>query len=137
MKATAIYETVLYASDLKANVSFYSDVLGLELLSQNELMAVLKIGPQYLLLFDPTKSSVPDRLVPSHGTEGSGHVAFAMQVNELASWQAHLETHKIEIERVVEWESGKRGTSIYVRDPAGNSVELAPTILWSYLESHS
>jgi hypothetical protein len=34
----------------------------------------------------------------------------------------------VPIEREIEWDEG--GTSIYVRDPAGNSVELAPPTIW-------
>ncbi len=134
MRAKAIYETVLYASDLEASVRFYRDVFGIEVLSQTELMAVLRLENQYLLLFDATKSSVPGRLVPSHGMSGQGHIAFAMQEHELPSWRDHLQSLNIEIEQEIQWE-GNRGTSIYVRDPSGNSVELAPTIIWSYLHN--
>jgi hypothetical protein len=37
----------------------------------------------------------------------------------------------VEIEREVDWDEG--GTSLYVRDPAGNSVELAPPTIWGGL----
>jgi catechol 2,3-dioxygenase-like lactoylglutathione lyase family enzyme len=39
-----------------------------------------------------------------------------------------LEQAGVVIEQVVEWDQGSR--SIYFRDPAGNSVELAPPTLW-------
>ena len=45
-----------------------------------------------------------------------------------ADWRAHLAAHNVAIEMEVNWEQG--GTSIYFRDPAGNSVELAPLTLW-------
>jgi len=35
------------------------------------------------------------------------------------------------VEKEINWEDG--GTSIYFRDPAGNSVELAPATLWNNL----
>lgn len=59
---------------------------------------------------------------------GEGHLAFAMREEELGDWQIHLAEHKVEIENLVEWDDG--GVSIYVRDPSGNSIELAPTTLW-------
>ena len=128
-----VYETVLYADDLESAAEFYTKVMRLKLLSQTELMLVLSIGENYLLIFDPLKSSLPGRLVPSHGCEGQGHVAFAVAEPELQAWRMHFAEHGVEVEKEVEWDSGRRGRSIYVRDPAGNSVELAPPILWSYL----
>ena len=133
--AQRIYETVLYADDLDAAAQFYVEAIGLTLLSQTELMLVLAVGENYLLVFQPDVSSVPGRLVPSHGSTGTGHVAFVANERELPGWRERLRKAGIEIEKEVEWDEGRRGRSIYVRDPAGNSVELAPPMLWSYLES--
>ncbi len=130
IQAKHIYETVLYANDLDAAAKFYVEGFGLTLLSQNELMIVLGIGERYLLIFDPEKSSAAGRDVPAHGCTGQGHVAFVADSSELPEWRKRLGAAGIEIESEV-----SRGTSIYVRDPAGNSVELAPSVLWSHLES--
>jgi len=46
----------------------------------------------------------------------------------LDEWKKHLADHGVEIEKEVEWPKG--GKSIYFRDPAGNSVELATRGLW-------
>ena len=54
--------------------------------------------------------------------------AFAARPDALDAWRAHLQEHGVAIEMEVNWEQG--GTSIYFRDPAGNSLELAPTTLW-------
>lgn len=135
VQAQQIYETVLYADDLAAAADFYRDVMGLPLLSQNSLMLVFGVGENYLLVFDPERSSVPGRAVPSHGTTGSGHVAFRTPPEELPDWRKRLAEAHIEIETEVDWADGARGRSIYFRDPAGNSVELAPPILWSYLHN--
>ncbi|MEM7475388.1 MAG: VOC family protein [Planctomycetota bacterium] len=128
-----IYETVLYAPDLDATAKFYQSILGLKLLSQTELMLVFAVGKNYLLVFDPKKSSTEGRLVPSHGCSGEGHLAFTVEADELSGWREKLALANIEIEKEVEWSEGLRGRSIYFRDPAGNSIELAPPILWSYL----
>jgi catechol-2,3-dioxygenase len=133
--ATRTYETVLYADDLEAAARFYTEGFGLKLLSQNDLMLVLGIGENYVLIFDPQKSSIPGRDVPSHGTVGNGHIAFVAEAEELPAWRERLKQANIEIESEINWgKDASRGTSIYVRDPAGNSVELAPPILWSYLD---
>ena len=127
-RAGAIFETVLYARDLEAIEKFYVDVMGLPLLERSELMAIFKCGPGVLLVFDPDLAGRPGRDVPSHGTEGEGHVAFAMPQSELDAWRKHFADLGVDVEMEVDWKPG--GTSLYLRDPAGNSVELAPSTLW-------
>ncbi len=128
MKTDRIFETVLYADDLTAAEEFYRDVLGLEILNRLELMLVFCCGVGVLLIFDPKKSGVPGRDVPSHGAIGPGHLAFAAREDDLDLWRNRLIERGVEIESEVEWECG--GLSIYFRDPAGNSIELAPPTLW-------
>ncbi len=128
MKADRILETVLYADDLTAAERFYRDALGLEVLDRSELMVVFRCGGGVLLIFSPKKSGVPGRSVPSHGAIGPGHLAFAAREDDLDSWRSRLIESGVEIESEVEWERG--GLSIYFRDPAGNSIELAPPTLW-------
>jgi len=70
----------------------------------------------------------PGRGVPSHGAQGAGHIAFAMPVADLDRWREHFQASGVPIEMEVAWPEG--GRSIYVRDPAGNSVELAPPTIW-------
>jgi catechol 2,3-dioxygenase-like lactoylglutathione lyase family enzyme len=66
--------------------------------------------------------------VPSHGAEGSGHVAFSVEEGALDAYAEELGSRGIEIEREIEWKPGAR--SLYFRDPAGNSVELVEGELW-------
>ena len=47
---------------------------------------------------------------------------------DLPAWRDRLAAARVEIEAEIEWPRG--GRSIYVRDPAGNSVELAPAGIW-------
>ncbi len=128
MKATRVFETSLYADDLGAGEAFYRDVLGLEVVSRSERLISFRCGDGVLLLFDPkvTKSSGSD--VPSHGALGPGHIAFALRRGDLQRWREHLAERGVAIETEVDWPDG--GRSIYFRDPAGNSVELAPGTLW-------
>jgi catechol 2,3-dioxygenase-like lactoylglutathione lyase family enzyme len=128
MRATHIFETVLYADDLAAAERFYTEVLGLELYSRFDVAISLRCQGGVLLIFDPARASLPNRGVPSHGARGPGHLAFAANPDDLVAWLDHLRAHNVAIEMEVNWEQG--GTSIYFRDPAGNSIELAPPTLW-------
>ena len=128
MKATRIFETVIYADDLAAAERFYTEVLGLEKYSGFGVAVSFRTAFGVLLIFDPVKASLPGRDVPSHGARGPGHLAFAAHPDELDGWREQLKAHDVAIEMEVNWEQG--GTSIYFRDPAGNSIELAPPTLW-------
>ena len=126
--ALRVFETVLNADDLVAAEDFYREVMGLEVISRSELLVSFRCANSVLLIFNPAQSSQPGREVPSHGTTGAGHVAFALRPEDFDSWKGRLDAAAVAIEQVVEWEQG--GRSIYFRDPAGNSVELAPPTLW-------
>ncbi len=128
MEADRIFETVLYADDLIAAKRFYSQVLGLSLHRESELFLVYRLQSSALLIFDPKLSTEESRAVPSHGCRGEGHIAFAASREEIEAWRRHFIDMGIQIEEVVEWSEG--GQSIYVRDPAGNSIEFAPPTLW-------
>jgi catechol 2,3-dioxygenase-like lactoylglutathione lyase family enzyme len=121
---------VLYADDPARAAAFYSEVLGLPLLEEpDELAAVLGLEDgSVLLIFNPALSAAPGRRVPSHGAEGAGHVAFAVRDGELDAYAEDLRLRGVEVEREIEWKPGAR--SVYVRDPAGNSVELVEGELW-------
>ena len=125
MRPRRVYETVVYAADLAAAIAFYRGVLGLRQVDDGAFR--LDDGGM-LLLFDPASSSRPGRPVPSHGATGAGHVAFLVAEGELDAWRESLRAQSVELEQEKEWPGG--GRSIYVRDPAGNSVELVEGDLW-------
>jgi catechol 2,3-dioxygenase-like lactoylglutathione lyase family enzyme len=128
MQPSKIFETVLYAEDLAAAERFYHEALGPEVIVRNDLTVAFRCGAGVLLIFDPRKSGAPGRDVPSHGTTGVGHIAFAAKQEELDAWREQLRQAGVPIEGEVDWDEG--GHSIYFRDPAGNVVELAPPTIW-------
>jgi catechol 2,3-dioxygenase-like lactoylglutathione lyase family enzyme len=125
-----VYETVLYADDVSGAAAFYADVLGLRLVDgPDELAAGFRLDDGgVLLIFDPSRASLSGRPVPSHGTTGGGHVAFSVEGGTLEEWGQALRERGVEIELERGWARG--GRSIYVRDPAGNSIELVDGDLW-------
>src|ERR1051325_7807086 len=128
MQPGRIFETVLYAEDLAAAERFYHEAVGLDVIGRGNLLVVFRCGTGVLLIFDPRKTAVPGREIPSHGASGAGHIAFAAKPADLDAWRKQLHEAGIAIEREVAWPEG--GRSIYFRDPAGNVVELAPPTLW-------
>ncbi len=132
MQAKGILETVLYGSDLETLEHFYVDNIGLKRIAGTPgRNVVLQCGNSALILFNAKASSQPGGMFPAHGTEGAGHIAFVIKEDELEAWHAHLAAKGITIEKEVKWDEG--GISIYFRDPAGNSVELAPPTIWGGL----
>jgi predicted ester cyclase/catechol 2,3-dioxygenase-like lactoylglutathione lyase family enzyme len=132
LQVTRVFEVALYAADLDAMAEFYTRVLGLEVITRfGDRGFALRCGGTALLVFNPARTREDDESVPKHGATGAGHIAFLATAEDLPRWREHLEACHVAIEREVTWPAG--GTSIYVRDPAGNSVELAPPTLWGGL----
>ena len=129
-RVSGIFETVLYGEDVPALAAFYAEVLGLRVVAEpDELAAAIRLPDGgMLLLFDPRHAARAGRRAPSHGAVGPGHVAFAVPPGELDRWRDALTERGIAIEREVDWPRG--GRSLYVRDPAGNSVELTTGAIW-------
>jgi catechol 2,3-dioxygenase-like lactoylglutathione lyase family enzyme len=124
-----VLETALYARDLDAAADFYARVLGLEIESRVEGRHVfLRCGRGMLLVFNPGVTAHATGPVPAHGATGPGHVAFAIPDQDMDAWVARLGRLGVEIETDVAWPGG--GRSLYFRDPAGNSLELATPRIW-------
>jgi catechol 2,3-dioxygenase-like lactoylglutathione lyase family enzyme len=131
MKVGAVLETCLYAENLDAAERFYAGVLGLVPFARMPGRHVFfRCGEAVFLVFDPRQTAGAGSMVPAHGAHGPGHVAFAVADQQLDRWRSHLQERGVAIEAEVEWPNG--GTSLYLRDPAGNSVELAPARIWGF-----
>ncbi|SLN09704.1 Glyoxalase-like domain protein [Roseovarius litorisediminis] len=129
----AVLEAALYANDLDAAADFYGTVLGLPELARVDGRHIFyRVGTTILLIFDPRAtvggSSNPRLQVPGHGARGPGHLCFAVSATEIAAWRKRLEAAGYPIESNFTWPNGAR--SIYFRDPAGNSLEMAEPRLW-------
>ena len=130
LKPAGLLEACLYARDLDAAENFYRKVLGFEVYSRDPGRDVFfRCGQGMFLVFNPGQTSRNGNSgVPRHGATGPGHIAFRVEDEEVEDWKAHLRAEGVEIEKELSWPGG--GRSLYFRDPAGNSVELATARLW-------
>jgi catechol 2,3-dioxygenase-like lactoylglutathione lyase family enzyme len=132
-----ILETCLYAEDLEAAERFYVGMLGLELHSREpDRHVFLRSEGAMLLIFNPHRTatapgSVGGVPVPAHGATGPGHIAFSLPPDTVESFRRDFQQAGLAIEADIEWPNG--GRSIYVRDPAGNSVEVVEGEIWERL----
>ena len=129
-----ILETALYVNDLEAAERFYSQVLGLQkIFSVPGRQLVFHCQGSILLIFNPQHTErerviINDGPIPLHGTRGAGHMAFRVAKADLQTWRKHFPAVGVAIESEVSWPNGAH--SIYFRDPAGNSLELATPDMW-------
>jgi catechol 2,3-dioxygenase-like lactoylglutathione lyase family enzyme len=144
MKPSAILESALYAPDLDAAERFYGGVLGLPKVTRvGDRHVFFRLDGAMLLIFNPVETEKPPHdaalPVPPHGARGPGHLAFAASADALDRWRERLEAVGVAIEADFRWPTPKDAPagiagarSIYVRDPAGNSVEFAEPRLWGF-----
>jgi catechol 2,3-dioxygenase-like lactoylglutathione lyase family enzyme len=130
---TGLLEAALYAEDLDAAAAFYGSLLGLTEIAQVPGRHVFfRCGPTILLVFRASATVIPSTdpalPVPTHGASGEGHVCFAADNAAIDRIRDRLARAGIAIEADFRWPNGAR--SLYVRDPAGNSVEFAEPHLW-------
>ncbi|MCS7082652.1 MAG: VOC family protein [Bacteroidetes bacterium] len=124
-----VLETCVYASDLEAARRFYEGVLGLPCFRFDPpRQAFFRAGSGVFLVFNPEETTRPGPL-PAHGAQGSVHVCFRIPETELERWRRRLQEAGYAVQEAL-WPGGVR--SLYVRDPAGNLVELAPARIWGF-----
>jgi catechol 2,3-dioxygenase-like lactoylglutathione lyase family enzyme len=133
-----VLETSVYATDLAAAERFYADGLGLTVHAREEGRHVFfRCGAGMFLVFNPETTAQGSQLddgsqMAPHGAHGPSHMAFRIREEEFAAWRTRLEQAGVAIESEIRWPNG--GLSLYFRDPAGNSIELATARLWGLPE---
>lgn len=138
MQPLRVLETCLYATDLDAAERFYTQVICLEKHAREDGRHVFfRCDEGMVLVFNPEHTSSVRTMIagaelPLHGTRGAGHMAFAVSESDLPAWRQHLDRCGVEIETEVHWPQG--GTSLYFRDPGGNSIELATPSIWGLVK---
>lgn len=134
-RVSHILETSLYVEDLARSRSFYERLFGFTAIFADDRMCAMEVpGEQVLLLFrhgmtdQPAPGPGPSHFIPPHHGRGALHLAFAIPVQELPAWEAHLQEAGVPIESRLVWPQG--AVSLYFRDPDGHSLEVATPGLW-------
>lgn len=118
---------VLLVDDMAAAKHFYCGVLGCTV--DRELarygMVQLRAGASLIDLVDISGTEGAWGRPPVAGGRNMDHVAIAIDRFDEGPLRAHLADHDVEIvEEGLRYGARGEGMSFYVRDPAGNTVEL-------------
>jgi catechol 2,3-dioxygenase-like lactoylglutathione lyase family enzyme len=124
---SGVLETVLYFTDQDRSERFYTEVLGMRLLSKEPGRSLFfRAGASVYLLFNAEETAKGGTL-PPHGGSGSIHTCFVVAEDDYPGWKTHVASCGIEILQEV---ARSRGLSFYFRDPDGNLLEIANTDIW-------
>ena len=133
MSVDNVLETCLYVDDLLRAEAFYGEVLGLKLESRQEGRHVFfHCGRQMLLLFNPLGLPRTQRAVSAARGFWTWTRGIWCSRGGAARMDGAAEQRGVPIEKTIDWPGG--GRSVYFRDPAGNSIELATPKIWGISE---
>ncbi len=113
--STKLAAISVWAEDVVANIPFYRDVLGLELLSHQGSRPHFRIGGVYLTILKGTP-------VPAQNTDPDRFPLFALSVENLGEMVKRLEEHHIGLPWGIE--SDADGCWVMFHDPAGKLIEF-------------
>jgi len=122
----ALDHLVLTVRDIGATLAFYG-VLGMDAVTfraaDGSTRHALRFGRQKINLHEAGAEFAPHAASP---VPGSADLCF-LTTTPLGAWQAHLAARGIAVEAGPVARSGAEGpiTSLYIRDPDGNLVEIA------------
>lgn len=132
MKINKVVETCIYSTDLVSMKKFYAGILGMPLVQEEEgKLIFFKAGKCMLLIFNPTRTSVDNDGLPTHGAAApQSRIHFALEIEEAEheQWKEMLTKHQVVVEKEIRWKEGSK--SLYFRDSAGNLVELITPGEW-------
>ena len=123
-----IDHVVLRANDLQNMIVFYRDVLGcrLERGPGESGLAQLRAGESLIDLVD-----VNGRLgrqgggAPDHSADNVDHVCLLVSPWDQGAMLKHLNDHNVDFGEVASrYGATGQGSSVYLKDPEGNSIEL-------------
>ena len=123
MQVTSLDHLVLTVRDIAATCRFYERALGMTTITFAAGRKALRFGSQKINLHQVGGEIEPKADVP---TPGSADLCFVTEIS-ISDVIRHLETEKIPILKGPVPRAGAVGpiTSVYLRDPDGNLVEIS------------
>jgi catechol 2,3-dioxygenase-like lactoylglutathione lyase family enzyme len=123
MRMAGLDHLVLTVADLERSIAFYQQVLGMTPETFGDGRRALRFGNQKINLHPAAGEILPRAARP---TPGSADLCFLIE-GSIAAAQAHLAACGVEVEEGPVPRTGARGpiTSLYIRDPDGNLIELS------------
>lgn len=124
---TSLDHLVLTVADIDRTIAFYRDALGMELVTFGDpLRHALRFGTQKINLHLAGQELEPKARRPGPGT---ADLCF-LTGTALSAWQEHLAQCGVEVEDGPVPRTGAMGpiTSIYLRDPDGNLIEISEPV---------
>ncbi|WGH77612.1 VOC family protein [Jannaschia ovalis] len=127
MKVASLDHLVLTVADIAATARWYAEVLGMEAQSfrpaDGTTRTALAFGSQKINLHAAGAEFEPKAARP---VPGSADLCFLTET-PIPDWQAHLAGLGVAVEEGPVGRTGATGpiTSIYLRDPDGNLIEIA------------
>lgn len=123
MTVSGLDHLVLTVADIQASLDFYTRVLGMRPETFGAGRTALHFGTQKINLHLAGAEFAPHASRP---LPGSADLCF-VAATSLAETVGHLKAHGIHLEEGAIRRTGACGpvTSVYVRDPDGNLIELA------------
>ena len=127
-KLKALDHVVLRVSNIKECVVFYEDVLGCTMEKEHPSIGLyqLRAGDFIIDLMDvngPAGSA--GGAAPGKDGHNVDHFCVRIEPFDEADIRAHFAEHGIDASELLNnWGGDGRGPSVYVRDPAGNKVEV-------------
>jgi catechol 2,3-dioxygenase-like lactoylglutathione lyase family enzyme len=114
---------VLTVADVDRAVEFYERVLGMAAVTFPGDRRAVSFGQQTLKLHAASELVEP---TATHPVPGSANLCFVTD-NAISEVQEHLRAHDVRIEEGPITRTGALGpiTSLYLRDPEGNLIEIA------------
>jgi len=107
----------LYYKDLPAATSFYTSILGFELLADYGMASILRLTSEsYLILVDATKGM--------HTATEPKTVALALLTDQLPEWYAYLKEKNVKIKYDFKPKNGGAHDGFVAEDPEGYLLEF-------------
>lgn len=117
---------VLTCRDMAATIRFYTEVLGMSEVTFGAGRRALVFGRQKINLHASTHAIADVAALPAAPTPGSADLCLVVD-QPLLDVVAHLERHRVPVHEGPVARTGALGpiTSVYLRDPDGNLIELS------------